>query len=125
VDSRTNLLLRVHNSSGLVRETYLKVLREYSSPVLLRSKEIETDIRSPFVDSPFSPLEPLLNFSHLHSIISQSLITTLCDNLSVNADGVPTYMGASGTALTWWITVAASAGFGLFGYDQGVMSGVF
>lgn len=43
---------------------------------------------------------------------------------SVNAAGVPTYMGATGNKLTWLITLAASAGFGLFGYDQGVMSGI-
>ncbi|GAA6019495.1 hypothetical protein JCM11491_000976 [Sporobolomyces phaffii] len=43
---------------------------------------------------------------------------------AVNAQGVPTYMGACGNKLTWWITVAASCGFGLFGYDQGVMSGI-
>ncbi|GAA5943010.1 sugar porter family MFS transporter [Sporobolomyces koalae] len=45
-------------------------------------------------------------------------------NASVNALGHPTYMGASGNKLTWLITLAASAGFGLFGYDQGVMSGI-
>ncbi|GAA5911952.1 sugar porter family MFS transporter [Sporobolomyces salmoneus] len=43
---------------------------------------------------------------------------------SVDAAGVPTYMGATGNKLTWLITLAASAGFGLFGYDQGVMSGI-
>ncbi|GAA5932211.1 sugar porter family MFS transporter [Sporobolomyces koalae] len=47
---------------------------------------------------------------------------------AVNKDGIPTYMGTCGDALTWWITVAASAGFALFGYDQGqyyrVMSGI-
>ncbi|GAA5943006.1 sugar porter family MFS transporter [Sporobolomyces koalae] len=48
----------------------------------------------------------------------------LPEGSAVNNDGVPTYMGACGTTLTWWITVAASAGFGLFGYDQGVMSGI-
>lgn len=42
----------------------------------------------------------------------------------VNAEGIPTYMGACGNKLTWWITIAASCGFGLFGYDQGVMSGI-
>ncbi|GAA5911955.1 sugar porter family MFS transporter [Sporobolomyces salmoneus] len=43
---------------------------------------------------------------------------------AVNAEGIPTYFGTCGTKLTWWITVAASCGFGLFGYDQGVMSGI-
>ncbi|GAA5973586.1 hypothetical protein JCM11641_007137 [Rhodosporidiobolus odoratus] len=42
----------------------------------------------------------------------------------VDAAGVPTYMGANGAKLTWLITVAASCGFALFGYDQGVMSGL-
>ncbi|BGP19944.1 hypothetical protein JCM10213_006720 [Rhodosporidiobolus nylandii] len=42
----------------------------------------------------------------------------------VDASGVPTYLGATGNKLTWWITVAASCGFALFGYDQGVMSGL-
>ncbi|GAA5889067.1 hypothetical protein JCM16303_002176 [Sporobolomyces ruberrimus] len=45
-------------------------------------------------------------------------------NVSVNAQGHPTYMGASGNKLGWLITCAASAGFALFGYDQGVMSGI-
>lgn len=48
----------------------------------------------------------------------------LPEGAATNADGVPTYMNACGSKLTWWITVAASAGFGLFGYDQGVMSGI-
>ncbi|GAA6011496.1 hypothetical protein JCM10207_002639 [Rhodosporidiobolus poonsookiae] len=43
---------------------------------------------------------------------------------SVDASGIPTYMGANGDKLTWLITVAASCGFALFGYDQGVMSGI-
>ncbi|GAA5984924.1 hypothetical protein JCM10908_002454 [Rhodotorula pacifica] len=38
--------------------------------------------------------------------------------------GVPTYMGLSGDLLGVAITVAASMGFCLFGYDQGVMSGL-
>jgi len=59
---------------------------------------------------------PLPHFS-LSSLILDS-------NDSVNAQGHPTYMGATGNKLTWLITLAASAGFGLFGYDQGVMSGI-
>ncbi|GAA6059453.1 hypothetical protein JCM10212_005392 [Sporobolomyces blumeae] len=43
---------------------------------------------------------------------------------ATNSEGIPTYFGTCGTKLTWWITVAASCGFGLFGYDQGVMSGI-
>ncbi|KAM0786056.1 hypothetical protein ACM66B_006867 [Microbotryomycetes sp. NB124-2] len=42
----------------------------------------------------------------------------------LNKDNVPTYMGLSGYNLIWAITVASSFGFGLFGYDQGVMSGI-
>lgn len=42
----------------------------------------------------------------------------------VNAAGVPTYLGLTGAPLIWAVTVAASFGFGLFGYDQGVMSGI-
>lgn len=34
---------------------------------------------------------------------------------STNAEGIPTFMGASGNKLNWLVTVAASAGFGLFG----------
>ncbi|SCV72952.1 BQ2448_6877 [Microbotryum intermedium] len=37
---------------------------------------------------------------------------------------VPTYGGLMGDKLIWAITASASCGFGLFGYDQGVMSGI-
>ncbi|GAA5846661.1 hypothetical protein JCM9279_003399 [Rhodotorula babjevae] len=49
---------------------------------------------------------------------------TMADGTAVNAAGVPTYMGASGDKLGALITICASMGFILFGYDQGVMSGI-
>ncbi|TRM55231.1 hypothetical protein BD626DRAFT_579016 [Schizophyllum amplum] len=39
-------------------------------------------------------------------------------------DGVPHYMGLSGDRLIMMITAIATCGFLLFGYDQGVMSGI-
>jgi MFS family permease len=41
-----------------------------------------------------------------------------------NANGVPTYWGKSGKALQRLITTVATLDFLLFGYDQGVMSGI-
>lgn len=41
-----------------------------------------------------------------------------------NADGVPTYWGKSGPTLQKLITLVATLDFLLFGYDQGVMSGI-
>jgi hypothetical protein len=40
------------------------------------------------------------------------------------ADGVPTYMGMSGRRLGLVVSIVATNGFLLFGYDQGVMSGI-
>ncbi|KAM0750892.1 putative MFS monosaccharide transporter [Meredithblackwellia eburnea MCA 4105] len=52
------------------------------------------------------------------------LTTTLPEGVKTNNSGVPTYMGFSGTKLINAITVFATTGFLLFGYDQGVMSGL-
>ncbi|KAI0805584.1 general substrate transporter [Xylaria sp. FL0064] len=41
-----------------------------------------------------------------------------------NADGVPTYWGQSGSKLQTLVTIVATIDFLLFGYDQGVMSGI-
>jgi MFS family permease len=41
-----------------------------------------------------------------------------------NVSGVPTYWGQSGRMLQLLITVVATTDFLLFGYDQGVMSGI-
>ncbi|KAI3317845.1 general substrate transporter [Xylariaceae sp. AK1471] len=41
-----------------------------------------------------------------------------------NKDGVPTYWGTSGKTLQRLITIVATIDFLLFGYDQGVMSGI-
>ncbi|KAL5119745.1 hypothetical protein ACEQ8H_002351 [Pleosporales sp. CAS-2024a] len=41
-----------------------------------------------------------------------------------NDSGVPTYWGASGKALQILISIVATTDFLLFGYDQGVMSGI-
>ncbi|KAI1646896.1 general substrate transporter [Daldinia loculata] len=41
-----------------------------------------------------------------------------------NADGAPTYWGKSGKTLQRMITAVATTDFLLFGYDQGVMSGI-
>jgi len=41
-----------------------------------------------------------------------------------NDSGVPTYWGQSGRALQMLITAVAVTDFLLFGYDQGVMSGI-
>lgn len=38
--------------------------------------------------------------------------------------GIPTYLGLSGRALSLLVSVVATNGFLLFGYDQGVMSGI-
>jgi len=39
-------------------------------------------------------------------------------------DGVPTFWGTSGRNLQWLVTAVATTDFLLFGYDQGVMSGI-
>ncbi|GAA5864848.1 hypothetical protein JCM5296_005972 [Sporobolomyces johnsonii] len=62
--------------------------------------------------------------SHDDSRLEWTGAGSLPEGAAVNSDGIPTYMGACGNKLTWLITVAASCGFGLFGYDQGVMSGI-
>lgn len=41
-----------------------------------------------------------------------------------NDSGVPTYWGTSGRMLQILITIVATTDFLLFGYDQGVMSGI-
>lgn len=41
-----------------------------------------------------------------------------------NADGVPTFLGLTGRPLSLLVTIVATNGFLLFGYDQGVMSGI-
>lgn len=41
-----------------------------------------------------------------------------------DSNGVPHYMGLSGKALSIAVSVVATNGFLLFGYDQGVMSGI-
>lgn len=44
--------------------------------------------------------------------------------VSTNTEGVPTYWGTSGRPLQMLITTVATTDFLLFGYDQGVMSGI-
>ncbi|THZ72323.1 general substrate transporter [Aureobasidium pullulans] len=44
--------------------------------------------------------------------------------VSTNSEGVPTYWGTSGRQLQMLITAVATTDFLLFGYDQGVMSGI-
>ncbi|SMQ52139.1 unnamed protein product [Zymoseptoria tritici ST99CH_3D1] len=44
--------------------------------------------------------------------------------VSETSDGVPTYWGLSGRRLQMMITAVATTDFLLFGYDQGVMSGI-
>ena len=41
-----------------------------------------------------------------------------------NANGIPSYWGATGKKLGRLITILATTDFLLFGYDQGVMSGI-
>ncbi|TKA31101.1 hypothetical protein B0A50_02070 [Salinomyces thailandicus] len=41
-----------------------------------------------------------------------------------NAEGVPHYMGLAGRQLSLMLSTVATCGFLLFGYDQGVMSGI-
>lgn len=41
-----------------------------------------------------------------------------------NAQGIPTFLGLSGRPLSLLVSVVATNGFLLFGYDQGVMSGI-
>ena len=41
-----------------------------------------------------------------------------------NAAGIPTYWGKSGKALQVLVSIIATTDFLLFGYDQGVMSGI-
>lgn len=43
---------------------------------------------------------------------------------SENEHGIPTYMGLTGRSLSLAVSVVATNGFLLFGYDQGVMSGI-
>lgn len=43
---------------------------------------------------------------------------------TIGQDGVPTYWGSSGRWLQFLITAVATTDFLLFGYDQGVMSGI-
>lgn len=45
-------------------------------------------------------------------------------DLSVAHAHVPKYAGLNGDRLRWAITGTATIGFLLFGYDQGVMSGI-
>ncbi|GAA6054800.1 hypothetical protein JCM3770_007441 [Rhodotorula araucariae] len=49
---------------------------------------------------------------------------TMPEGTSLDAAGAPTYMGANGNKLGALVTICASMGFILFGYDQGVMSGI-
>ena len=41
-----------------------------------------------------------------------------------NAQGIPTFLGLSGRPLSLLVSIVATNGFLLFGYDQGVMSGI-
>lgn len=41
-----------------------------------------------------------------------------------NAEGIPTFLGLSGRPLSLVVSIVATNGFLLFGYDQGVMSGI-
>lgn len=50
--------------------------------------------------------------------------TELPENAHTNSEGVPTYLGVSGTKLINLITATSTIGFLLFGYDQGVMAGL-
>ncbi|GAA5838561.1 hypothetical protein JCM3766R1_006011 [Sporobolomyces carnicolor] len=50
--------------------------------------------------------------------------TQLPDEAHTNSEGVPTYLGVSGTKLITLITATSTIGFLLFGYDQGVMAGL-
>ncbi|BGP58096.1 hypothetical protein JCM8202_006202 [Rhodotorula sphaerocarpa] len=50
--------------------------------------------------------------------------TEVPDKVHADESGIPSYMGAKGNGLGVLVTVAASMGFCLFGYDQGVMSGI-
>ncbi|KAI5481366.1 putative MFS monosaccharide transporter [Pseudohyphozyma bogoriensis] len=52
------------------------------------------------------------------------LTTSLPADAKTNAAGVPSYLGLTGNKLIMAITVTATTGFLLFGYDQGVMSGL-
>ncbi|GAA5892498.1 hypothetical protein JCM8208_005837 [Rhodotorula glutinis] len=49
---------------------------------------------------------------------------TMAEGTHLDASGIPTYMGANGDRLGALITICAAMGFILFGYDQGVMSGI-
>ena len=44
--------------------------------------------------------------------------------VKVNDDGIPKFLGMSGKPLNLIVSVVATCGFLLFGYDQGVMSGI-
>ncbi|GAA5920252.1 hypothetical protein JCM6882_007913 [Rhodosporidiobolus microsporus] len=50
--------------------------------------------------------------------------TQLPDDAKTNDMGVPSYFGLTGTKLITAITACSTVGFLLFGYDQGVMSGI-
>ncbi|GAA6033151.1 hypothetical protein JCM8097_002970 [Rhodosporidiobolus ruineniae] len=51
-------------------------------------------------------------------------MTQLPEDAKTNQDGVPAYFGLTGTKLITAITACSTVGFLLFGYDQGVMSGI-
>ncbi|GAA5841365.1 hypothetical protein JCM11251_006163 [Rhodosporidiobolus azoricus] len=50
--------------------------------------------------------------------------TQLPEDAKTNDQGVPSYFGLTGTKLITAITACSTVGFLLFGYDQGVMSGI-
>ncbi|BGP13476.1 sugar transporter-like protein [Rhodosporidiobolus nylandii] len=50
--------------------------------------------------------------------------TQLPEDAKTNAAGVPSFFGLTGTKLINAITATSTVGFLLFGYDQGVMSGI-
>ncbi|KDE05910.1 hypothetical protein MVLG_03723 [Microbotryum lychnidis-dioicae p1A1 Lamole] len=58
------------------------------------------------------------------SDVSRSSSDTLAGAARPDKGAIPTYSRLTGDRLIWAITASASCGFGLFGYDQGVMSGI-
>ncbi|GAA6022858.1 hypothetical protein JCM10207_001425 [Rhodosporidiobolus poonsookiae] len=83
-----------------------------------------TPVQNPEPQQQVAPEE--VNDSALADLTIRDAATTtqLPDDAKTNDAGVPSYFGLTGTGLINAITATSTVGFLLFGYDQGVMSGI-
>ncbi|GJN93425.1 hypothetical protein Rhopal_006480-T1 [Rhodotorula paludigena] len=72
------------------------------------------------------PSDPQEGEAALADLNREDLATTtqLPEDAKTNSAGVPSYFGLTGNKLIMAITATSTVGFLLFGYDQGVMSGI-